>query len=61
MHQPPAEVTISVSVLKGLIDRQFPWLAPSRAELLGVGWDNWAYCANERYVFGMRRAVGPEA
>lgn len=55
MPQPRAEVTISVSELEELINRQFPSLAPSRAVLLGTGWDNWAYCVNDRYVFRFPR------
>jgi aminoglycoside phosphotransferase (APT) family kinase protein len=51
VHEPPAEVTFSANLLKDLIDEQFPALAPSRVELLGAGWDNWAYSVNDKYVF----------
>lgn len=52
---------MSAGAAAALIDLQFPKLAPARVELLGLGFDNWAYRVNERYVFRFpRRKLGAE-
>jgi aminoglycoside phosphotransferase (APT) family kinase protein len=43
----------------GLIDSQFPSLAPARLAHLGAGWDNVAFVVNDAYVFRFpRRQMG---
>jgi aminoglycoside phosphotransferase (APT) family kinase protein len=50
-----AEVVVSDSLARELIEGQFPQLAPARVELLGVGWDNTAFTVNGEYVFRFPR------
>jgi aminoglycoside phosphotransferase (APT) family kinase protein len=56
-----ADVELAPEAAAGLIERQFPALAPARLDLLGAGWDNTAFRVNGRFVFGFPRrqiAVG---
>jgi aminoglycoside phosphotransferase (APT) family kinase protein len=55
MAQWTAERLLSADDAQRLIDEQFPTLRPSRATLLGAGWDNTAFLVNEAYVFRFPR------
>lgn len=58
--KPPwtAEVALSPEEARLLILAQFPELAPARVELLGSGWDYWAFLVNGHLVFRFpRRAM----
>ena len=50
-----AEKAISLQEAKKLIENQFPELMPLQLELLGNGWDNTAYLANNSWVFRFPR------
>jgi aminoglycoside phosphotransferase (APT) family kinase protein len=50
-----AEVVVSESLARELIEGQFPQLAPTRVELLGMGWDNTAFTVNGEFVFRFPR------
>ncbi|HEY6908564.1 MAG TPA: phosphotransferase [Myxococcales bacterium] len=50
-----AEVPLGAAVAQGLVERQFPALAPARVELLGEGWDNTAFLVNGSWVFRFPR------
>ena len=50
-----ADVELTPEAAAGLIDRQFPALAPAHLEALGSGWDNTAYRVNGRFVFRFPR------
>jgi aminoglycoside phosphotransferase (APT) family kinase protein len=55
--QPDVELTPESAAR--LIEAQFPDLSPLRLELLGAGWDNWAYRVNGDLVFRFpRRKLG---
>lgn len=54
-----AEFELDASVAADLIAAQFPALAPVALQFLGAGYDNWAYLANEAWVFRFpRRRMG---
>src|ERR1051325_5337835 len=54
-----ADVALTQRQAGRLVEAQFPDLAPASLELLGEGWDNWAYLANGAFVFRFpRRALG---
>lgn len=56
-----ADVTLTPEQAAHLINSQFPDLAPAWLELLGEGWDNWAYLVNGEYVFRFpRRKMGAD-
>jgi len=56
-----ADVEVTAARAAGLIEGQFPELAPARLEPLGEGWDNVAYAVNGQYVFRLpRRKLGAE-
>ena len=56
MNQPwEAERIVSPELARALVEDQFPDLAPTRVEPLGVGWDNTAYLVNRAYVFRFPR------
>lgn len=56
-----ADVALDEAIARGLIETQFPVLAPARLELLGEGWDNLAYRVNEDFVFRIpRRKLGAD-
>lgn len=56
-----AEHALSDDLARSLVETQFPSLAPTRLERLGVGWDNTAYLANGEWVFRFpRRAIAVE-
>jgi aminoglycoside phosphotransferase (APT) family kinase protein len=46
---------VSPELAAGLIEAQFPALAPVRVAPLGVGWDNTAYRVNDTHVFRFPR------
>jgi aminoglycoside phosphotransferase (APT) family kinase protein len=50
-----AEIEVSVELARGLIETQFPRLAPVDASLAGVGWDNSAISVNGAYIFRFPR------
>src|SRR3989338_9917979 len=50
-----AERAISLEQARKLIEIQFPELIPLQLELLGNGWDNTAYLANNSWVFRFPR------
>jgi aminoglycoside phosphotransferase (APT) family kinase protein len=50
-----ADVELSPEGAAGMIERQFPALAPVRLEALGTGWDNAAFLVNGRFVFRFPR------
>jgi aminoglycoside phosphotransferase (APT) family kinase protein len=50
-----ADAELSGDQARGLIESQFPTLAPARVEALGVGWDNVAFLVNSRWVFRFPR------
>jgi aminoglycoside phosphotransferase (APT) family kinase protein len=50
-----ADAEISPERARGLIESQFPILAPAPIETLGVGWDNIAFQLNGRWVFRFPR------
>jgi aminoglycoside phosphotransferase (APT) family kinase protein len=50
-----ADVEISTEQARALIEGQFPALAPSRLERLGIGWDNSAFLVNGQFVFRFPR------
>jgi aminoglycoside phosphotransferase (APT) family kinase protein len=50
-----AEVPVDAGLAEALVERQFPALAPARAELLGQGWDNTAFLVNGTWVFRFPR------
>ena len=49
------DVVVSPALAASLIDAQLPALAPVRLALLGQGWDNTAYLANDELVFRFPR------
>jgi len=56
VNQPwEAERIVSPELARALVEDQFPDLAPTRVEPLGVGWDNTAYLVNRAYVFRFPR------
>jgi aminoglycoside phosphotransferase (APT) family kinase protein len=58
MEQPwEADVEIDESVAAGLIDRQFPELAPADPAPFGNGWDNAAFLVGGRLVFRFPRRL----
>lgn len=50
-----ADIELTDTQAKQLITTQFPELAPVTVSLLGVGWDNWAFQVNDRYIFRFPR------
>ena len=62
MNQPwEPEFEVTTDLARDLIARQFPQLAPVRAQVLGVGWDNVAMLVNEGLVFRFpRRQLGAD-
>ena len=59
LWSPEREVTADLAC--ALVDEQFPELAPARAELFGVGWDNTALLVNGEWVFRFpRREIAVE-
>ncbi|MGH8907299.1 MAG: phosphotransferase [Egibacteraceae bacterium] len=50
-----AERVVSPQLAQGLIEDQFPRLAPAAVEPLGAGWDNTAYLVNRGWVFRFPR------
>jgi aminoglycoside phosphotransferase (APT) family kinase protein len=50
-----AEIAVSMSLARSLIEEHFPALAPARLESLGEGWDNTAFRVNDAYVFRFPR------
>jgi aminoglycoside phosphotransferase (APT) family kinase protein len=50
-----AERTVSPELARDLIEKQFPELAPVRAESPSEGWDNIAYLVNGTYIFRFPR------
>ncbi len=54
-HPWVAEVPVGAALAQALVERQFPRLAPARAELLGEGWDNTAFLVNGTWVFRFPR------
>lgn len=50
-----AEFRVEPDFAKLLIEKQFPCLFPVKVDLLGEGWDNTAYCVNNKYVFRFPR------
>jgi aminoglycoside phosphotransferase (APT) family kinase protein len=54
-----SDVELSPEAAARLIEAQVPELAPARLELLGAGWDNWAFRVNGDLVFRFpRRKLG---
>ena len=45
------DVTLELDAVRGIVSRVRPDLAPPKVELLGAGWDFWAYLVNRRWVF----------
>ncbi len=45
------DVTLEVDAVRGIVSRVRPDLSPVEVELLGAGWDFWAYLVNDRWVF----------
>ncbi len=50
-----ADVTLTEEAATGLVERQFPEIAPQRLEPLGKGWDNAAYVVDGCWVFRFPR------
>jgi len=50
-----AEREVDAALARSLIEEQFPQLAPARVRLLGEGWDNAAFLADEEWVFRFPR------
>jgi aminoglycoside phosphotransferase (APT) family kinase protein len=50
-----AEEDVPAERAAAVIEAQFPELAPARAALLGVGWDNTAHLVNDAFVFRFPR------
>src|SRR5262249_20784954 len=56
-----AEQTVSEALAVQLIEEQFPGLSPVQVELVGEGWDNYAFKINGRFIFRFpRRQVAVE-
>lgn len=54
-HAWSAELVVSSALAQSLIEAQFPQLAPVRAEAIGAGFDNTAFCVNSVYIFRFPR------
>lgn len=52
---PAAEVDVSASLVRSLIESQRPDLAGSAVTLLGEGWDNWLFRIGERWLARLPR------
>jgi aminoglycoside phosphotransferase (APT) family kinase protein len=50
-----ADVALDAAAAARLVDDQFPQLAPSRLQPLGIGWDNAAFLVNGSLVFRFPR------
>jgi aminoglycoside phosphotransferase (APT) family kinase protein len=50
-----AELAVSSALAQSLIAAQFPQLAPVRAEAIGAGFDNTAFCVNSAHIFRFPR------
>jgi aminoglycoside phosphotransferase (APT) family kinase protein len=58
---PPAERSVTPGRAAALIDARFPELGPARAELVGEGWDNFAFRVNGGLMFRFpRRQIAVE-
>ena len=56
MHKPwTAELETNPDRARALIEQQFPVLAPADVKLHGVGWDNYAFLVNNKYIFRFPR------
>ena len=45
-----AELVVSSALAQSLIETQFPQLMPVKAEFIGAGFDNTAFCVNSVYT-----------
>jgi aminoglycoside phosphotransferase (APT) family kinase protein len=54
-HAWSAELVVSSALAQSLIETQFPQLVPVKAESIGAGFDNTAFCVNSAHIFRFPR------
>ncbi len=54
-HAWSAELVVSSALAQSLIETQFPQLMPVKAEFIGAGFDNTAFCVNSAHIFRFPR------